>query len=435
MESHKEIRVLNSNSSLPKNKRAYLTYYDRNLVPCAITEDDDSFSLHFDLTGLTALNDTKLDDLERISFLAKCKDLWELGKRYAFSMDPSNIYLDFNNDPKILNREFGTVDQEVFVKEYKSLAAFLLLGKYSYEDYLKGGEDLLDKDKDLSAFRRMISASEIQDYLVNLYKERKKYKEDHYEYVLKGTNKYSKLLLPVVSVLLVLSIVASIYAFCYKIPLQKKLGEANSAYLNNDYLLVESILADVSIKELPYTSQYILAISYIKSANLTQAEKQNELNLITTKTDENIFHYWIHIGRQEYEAAIDDAQRLNSNSHLYYAYLCYRDYTQNNMSISGEEKNSLLASIDEHIANLGQQLAQIQSTEETAAEEIADEAAEEAIEGEEAVDAEVDPASEEAVDGEATADEEAVEEVTDTEETAELEGSDEEVTDEGSDSN
>lgn len=430
METHKEIRVLNSNSSLPKNKRAYLTYYDRYLVPCMITEDDDSFSLHFDLTGLTQLSEAKLDELERLTFLAKCKDLSELAKRYGFSMEPSNIYIDINNDPRILYREFGTVDQEEFVKEYKSLAAYLLLSKYSYEDYLKGGEDLLDKDKDLSAFRRLITADEIHDYLINLYKERKKYKEDHYEYVLKGTNKYSKMLLPIVSALLVISIVAGIYAFCYKIPLQKKFIAANEAYLNNDYLLVESILSDVSIKELPYSAKYVLAISYIKSANLTQTEKQNELNLITTKTDENIFHYWIHIGRQEYEAAIDDAQRLNSNSHLYYAYLCYRDYTQNNMSLSGEEKISLLESIDERINTLGQQLADIQTTEETAAESEESEIIEETEESasEEAI---VDG---EAVEGENAEETEAAEE-TEMEDTEEQTGSDEEVTDESSDSN
>lgn len=429
METHKEIRVLNSNSSLPKNKRAYLTYSDRNLVPCIIKEDEDSFSLHFGLTGLTNLMETKLDELERLIFLAKCKDLCELAKRYSFSLEPSNIYLDINNNPMILNREYGSIEQDVFVKEYKSLAASLLLDKYSYEDYLNGGEDLLDKDKDLSAFRRLITAEEIHDYLIGLYKDRKKYREDHYEYVLKGTNKYSKMLLPVVSVLLVLSIIAGIYAFCYKIPLQKKIIEANEAYLNNDYLLVESILADISIKELPYSAQYVLAISYIKSANLTQAEKQNELNLITTKTDENIFHYWIHIGRQEYEAAIDDAQRLNSNSHLYYAYLCYRDYTQNNMSISGEEKVNLLASIDERISSLGEQLNQMQSEEESTetSEEI-----------EEIEETEETAAEEGANDSDAAGETEIIEETEATdaaEEAQEQENLDEEVTDEISDNN
>ncbi|MCQ2505500.1 MAG: hypothetical protein MJ103_09725, partial [Saccharofermentans sp.] len=158
-------------------------------------------------------------------------------------------------------------------------------------------------------------------------------------------------------------------------------------------------------------------------------EKQNELNLITTKTDENIFHYWIHIGRQEYEAAIDDAQRLNSNSHLYYAYLCYRDYTQNNMSISGEEKVNLLASIDERISSLGEQLNQMQSEEESTetSEEI-----------EEIEETEETAAEEGANDSDAAGETEIIEETEATdaaEEAQEQENLDEEVTDEISDNN
>ena len=346
MEENITVRILNSNSNIPKDKRSYLTYADRHLVPCSITEDEDSFSLCFDTNGLIALNEAKYSDLDSLLFLANCSDLLELGSRYTFSIHPDNIYVDRNRIPSILNRDLGIVDEESFVKQYKALISSVVNDKYSYEDYLNGGLDLMDKDKFLAQIKEMTDTASILSKLMELYEEKKLYKEEHFELVRKGSNKHTKILL------------------------QEKLIDANAAYLNNDYIGVENILLDVSIDKLPYSTKYILATSYIKSADLSQEEKQNELNLITPRTDEVIFDYWIHIGRMEFEDAIDDAQRLNSDSHLYYAYLCYRDYVETDRNLTGEEKTALLSSLDEKINSIAQQLREEQNSEviETTAE-------------------------------------------------------------------
>lgn len=370
MEENITVRILNSNSNIPKDKRSYLTYADRHLVPCSITEDEDSFSLCFDTNGLIALNEAKYSDLDSLLFLANCSDLLELGSRYTFSIHPDNIYVDRNRIPSILNRDLGIVDEESFVKQYKALISSVVNDKYSYEDYLNGGLDLMDKDKFLAQIKEMTDTASILSKLMELYEEKKLYKEEHFELVRKGSNKHTKILLPIVSILLLASVVFSVYVMVFKIPLQEKLIDANAAYLNNDYIGVENILLDVSIDKLPYSTKYILATSYIKSADLSQEEKQNELNLITPRTDEVIFDYWIHIGRMEFEDAIDDAQRLNSDSHLYYAYLCYRDYVETDRNLTGEEKTALLSSLDEKINSIAQQLREEQNSEviETTAE-------------------------------------------------------------------
>lgn len=377
MEENITIRVLNSNSDIPKDKRSYLTYSNRHLVPCTLTEDEDSFSLNFSTDGLDSLKDVKLDELECLLFLSNCAELIELGSRYSFTIAPENIFVDRNRIPLVLNRDFGTVESEEFVREYKSLIASFLNDKYTYEDYLKGGQDLFAKDKFLAQIKDMNDADEISGKLMELYSEKKKYNEEHYELVKKGANKYTKILLPIVSVLLVASIVLGVYAMVFKIPLQKKIIDANAAYLNNDYIGVENILLDVPVDKLPYATKYILAVSYIKSASLSQEEKQNELNLITTKTDEVIFDYWIHMGRLEFTEAIDDAQRLNSDSHLYYAYLCYRDYAENDRSLSGDEKISLISTLNEKIESLAEQLREIQNPEATEPSEDVTEESEE----------------------------------------------------------
>ena len=374
MEDNITVRILNSNSDIPKDKRSYLTYADRHLVPCSITEDEDSFSLCFDTTGLSALNDTKYEELDAVVFLANCADLLELGSRYTFSIAPDNIFVDRNRIPAVLSRDLGTVDEASFVKQYKALISSVINDKYSYEDYLNGGIDLMDKDKFLVQIKEMTDAASIATKLMELYEEKKLYNEEHFELVRKGSNKHTKILLPIVSILLVASIVFCVYAMVFKIPLQEKIINANAAYLNNDYIGVENILLDVPVDKLPYSTKYILAVSYIKSANISQEEKQNELNLITLRTDEVIFDYWIHIGRMEFEAAVDDAQRLNSDSHLYYAYLCYRDHVETDRNLSGEEKTSLLSSLDENINSLAQQLREVQNPEVT---ETTEESAEE----------------------------------------------------------
>ena len=213
------------------------------------------------------------------------------------------------------------------------------------------------------------------------YDEQKAKLDEEYVYISKAKEKRLRILFPIVCVLLVLSILGLSYLCFFKIPLDKKLISADNAFLNGDYIAVQTTLADVDVDQLPYMSKYILAVSYLKSVDLDQDSKQYELAQLTTKTEETRFDFWIHIGRLQYEEAIDDAQRLNSDRHLFYAYVGYKKYVENNLDLNGEEKENLLSELDGKIEALRNKLVELQApaeeetaeTEETVPEETTSE--------------------------------------------------------------
>ena len=362
-------KVLNNSSVLPVNKYKYLTYPDLYLVPCSLIEEEDTVKLHFDYEGLLPVKEAKFDELEQIKMLLNCSGIISLCDRYTFSMNPDNLCVDLNQKVMVVDRDFGTKETSAFIAEYKSLIGSVINPKYSYEDYLNGGNDLLNKSKVLSDFTSLDTVEAVREKLLELYEIRKNDIKNNYELVRKGTNSYAKILIPVLAGLLVLSLLAFGYFFFYENRFQSRIIEANEAYLNNDYLTVQTTLEGISVDKLPYMSKYILAVSYLKSADLSLEEKTNELNRITTKTDELLFEYWIYIGRLDYENAIDSALRLNSDSHLFYAYMSYRNFVNSDRSMSGDEKSALLADLDSKISSLSESIKTAQSAEVTETEE------------------------------------------------------------------
>ena len=375
----KTITVSNGDAKLPAGKRDYLIYSDPKLIPCTLEETDDGYSLEFDITSLTSIADMNDIGIDKFRLLSNCKDLITLCSRYEFSLAPDNIWFDSNLIPRVLMREYGSMSEEEFLKGYKALIATVLNKQFSFNDYYSGGDDLYKKDKTVNAVNSRETIDEIRDELMSAYSEQKSKLDSEFVYVNKGKDAFRRVLLPIVSVLLVLAIVCVSYFAFFKLPLDKKLISANDAFLKGDYLTVQTTLADVDLDRLPYMSKYILAVSYLKSVDLDQESKQYELVQLTPRTEETRFDFWIHIGRMEYEDAIDDAQRLNSDRHLFYAYVGYKKYVENNLDLSGEEKETLLGELESKISSLRDKLVEIQ-TEETAVEESTEETIEETVE-------------------------------------------------------
>lgn len=374
----KTITVSNGDAKLPAGKRNYLVYSDPKLVPCTLDETDDGYSLNFDLTSLTTITDMNDTGIDKFRLLSNCRELIHLCSRYEFSLSPENIYFDSNLIPRVLMRDYGSMSEEEFLKGYRALIASVLNGQYSFIDYYSGGEDLYKKDKTVNAVVSKESPDEMSQALISSYDEQKSKLDKDFVYVDRNKDARRRILLPIVCVLLVLSIIGISYLSFFKIPFDKKLLDADDAFLNGDYLAVQTILADVDLDRLPYMTKYILAVSYLKSVDLDQESKRYELAQITPKTEETRFDFWIHIGRLEYEEAIDDAQRLNSDRHLFYAYVGYRKYVENNLDLSGGEKETLLGELDSKINSLREKLMELQA-EETVAE-TAEETVEETVE-------------------------------------------------------
>lgn len=346
-----KVKVECDSVSLAEDVVRLLGKKSENFLPYEVTRIGSEYEYTYDVSYKNKASEIISEPrLDKIRFLLNVARLEEYASKYVFDICPENLFYDRNLIVSVMNRNLG--QNESFCEKYKALVYFVLDNTYSYEDYLQGGSDLFAKSKVLSDFTNLTNMDEIRSKLEEMYADRKEEEKTEYVLVKKKTNKARKVLVPVLSVftalLLILSILLSLFSAMY----QGRIIKANEYYLQGDYLNVASTLGDISLENLPYMTKYILAISYLKTADLSQEEKQNELLQINTLTDEIVFDYWISIGRMDYEMAVDIAQRMNSEAHLFYAYLSYRKYVETDVNMSGEEKSNLLNSINNEIDRL-----------------------------------------------------------------------------------
>lgn len=339
----------------------YYAHQDERLVGCSIEqsseETENEIKLIFETENLTSLSDvSSLNEEDKFRVLINTAKIKDLSSRYVIDLSPDNLYFDGNLNVKMLRRTIGVTTDSNFDEMYSAITASILNPKYTYPDFLNGGKDLLTKNQSTAFLSDGITSNEIVKILEDKYVENKESKRENFQLISRKKYKALKTSLPIILVLLLVVLAYSLYSFIYLIPLKDKIIKANACFQSTDYMGTISALEDVSLDSIPYETKYILAISYLKSVDLSQSEKSSELLQLTTNTQEILFDYWIHIGRLDYVSAIDDAQRLNSDSHLFYAYVCYKNAVETDLEMSGEEKSSLLNELNSEIDTLAKEL-------------------------------------------------------------------------------
>jgi type VII secretion protein EssB len=169
------------------------------------------------------------------------------------------------------------------------------------------------------------------------------------------------ILLPVLIVLILGSGGYAGYLNFYVLPFQQTLVAAEHSFLVEDYDAAIATLTPIAPMTMPKEERYQLARAYVISESLSAEQKELILADITPRTEDNILLYWIQLGREEYTAAIDMAQRINDDELQLYALVKYEVAIQNNVQMSGEEKTELLSTTGSQIEELRKRMEEKES--------------------------------------------------------------------------
>jgi type VII secretion protein EssB len=351
----KEVR--NCDLKISKDKREFLCYPMEGLVSCTIEEAEDGIVFSFEhdqsegkLERCKSLLNKPRE--EKVHFLLNCTKLSPLFDEYECSLSPDNLMVDMNLAPKVLLRDARDSESREFLMEYKALIGSLLMPKYSYEDFLEGGEDLFKKDKFLVKVMALESVTEIEELLQEEYKRVTDKLKKTKKLIPKWQSVFTKIALPLLVVLLGVSAFFLYLSYFREIPYGNSMIEARDAYISNQPLQVQQALRSYDIDNLSYESKYILARSYVITEVLTVEQIEDVLRGLTLRTEEQIFDYWIHLGRLYFEEAIDIALRFNDNELLLLAYLKYEVAVIDDPTIGGEERIDLINRIERQIDSL-----------------------------------------------------------------------------------
>lgn len=302
---------------------------------------------------------------------------------------PENILVDDSLTPYFLH--YGVKEslppyeknENQLLQELKAAIAAVVDHQFNFIQYLQLHETL-----ELSSIAAQIMAVKdtkelqecIHENIIRLEKRekelitvtKKKWKE----------TRYAALILLVV---LVPSIIFSLYTLVLAQPKQEAFINSQEHFLKGQYSDVITSLQDYKVEDMPRVVLYELTRSYIIiDDGLEGDQPEVALNTITLQTDPQYYYYWIYIGRGNAEEALDIARSLEDRDLIVYGLINLNEKVKGDADLKGEEKQQKLKEIQneldeyereidaekEEAKRLKEEQAKAQAEAEAKAEEI-----------------------------------------------------------------
>lgn len=354
--------VLNAHTVFDYKK---LLYPRPRFLKMSWTESKEDLKVEYTISRLKAVSEIQSEEKTMIfSVLLSVGELKKEASELKFSLAPENLYYNVNGQAFVKQRDTykeGTgFSEKEFLEAYKALIGYALQKQYTFEDYLKGGMQLLEKDKLLAPLSEMATIEEIIGYLDRQRNDLVEKNAKTKKVVEKSKFSRMKIVMNISLVLLVLSVGCIAYTFLKVLPYQKAVMEADNAYIESNYIEVIEKLEKVKVDNMDKHQKFILANAYIRSESLSQEQKNNLLANMTIRENEKKLDYWIYLGRMETEEAENIAMQQSDDQLLLYAYLKEKNKVETDTKLSGAEKTAALAALEEKIQPLKEKYSEVE---------------------------------------------------------------------------
>lgn len=156
----------------------WITYPEYGFLQSHIEEKTEELEITYDLENRRSFTEIRKEDLPDI--LLVLDDIGNLKKyieKYSFSLQPQNLFYDLHGSVKAKSRDVlsaSTDQEEQFLNAYKAVIGYALQNKYTFEDYLQGGMQLLGKEGVLGQVQSRTSVEDIRKILCEEYERIKK---------------------------------------------------------------------------------------------------------------------------------------------------------------------------------------------------------------------------------------------------------------------
>lgn len=336
-----------------------ITEKQQGFLECEIEEEKEEIIFHYNIfekIPFSRIRDEKKQFI--MAALLSVLELRDLYREYLFSVDEENLYFDRNYRIYVKQRDIYerglSCDEEKYLKEFKALIGFAMQKKYGFSDYFEGGMQLLTKNRFLKPIYDMASIEEIAKYLKENYEKTAEEVKTKKVEVNKSWYQTNRWLLTALLIMLAAGAAWEIYTAVEVQPRYRAMLQANNCYMDSNYVGVINSLKKIDLKYLDKYQKTILATAYIKSENLTPDQKEVILEKITVNGEEKLKDYWIYLGRLNTSEAINIAMQRSDDELLLYAYMTELAMLEKNTEISGEEKKTQLADLEDKIEELAE---------------------------------------------------------------------------------
>lgn len=327
-----------------------LAHDDHVLVPCRVTDDEDQVSLHLAPGDGTVEWEqvTRMPRADRLRALVNIRACVLLADRgYAVLLHPGNLLVDRNLRPQLLYRGLAGAmppsgDDRHLLRQYQALVVATMDPGQSFTELLDGSLTL----RRANGFERRVvaagSVDELVAYLTVLHDET--VARDRATVVRVSRRAYTAFRHAAVwlGVLALGAAAVAGYAVFVQAPFDARMLEADNRYIAQDYEGVIETLRPVAEDRLPPTQRYALATSYLRNANLSEAQRVAVENGLSLSSEKEFLSYWVQVGRGELDDALDRAKGLDDVDLVLYALTLLQEQVRSDGSLGGSEREARL---------------------------------------------------------------------------------------------
>ncbi|MFL2101362.1 type VII secretion protein EssB [Desemzia sp. FAM 23991] len=347
------VALIKSAANLKNEQQlAVLKVPEPYFLPCTyeVTEDKLLFHYAIERPGYTAQDIQALDNTDKLKAVVNLLSIERFSSfPYTFFLHPENIYYDYNLIPSIAYRGIKeqmppTEMNDVFLlRNLKSYIISLFQTQYNFTDLYEGNLENITGNEFIMHIKNAETFNQLAEYLKLIYHQKTQEDKLKYQKVDKKKYTWSRQLSIWFGAALVIALAALIYFVFIRSPFQNRLLQADAYFVQNNYSEVVSTLNPVDHTDLPVTQKYILAYSVVQGQNFNEEQKKVILNNVSLKSDTNYLDFWVHIGRGDFEEAIDVAKKIGDYDLILYGLVQIREQIVNNPDLTGEEREEQLS--------------------------------------------------------------------------------------------
>ena len=347
------VALIKSAANLKNEQQlAVLKVPEPYFLPCTyeVTEDKLLFHYAIERPGYTAQDIQALDNTDKLKAVVNLLSVERFSSfPYTFFLHPENIYYDYNLIPYIAYRGIKeqmppTEMNDVFLlRNLKSYIISLFQTQYNFTDLYEGNLENITGNEFIMHIKNAETFNQLAEYLKQIYHQKTQEDKLKYQKVDKKKYTWSRQLSIWFGAALVIALAALIYFVFIRSPFQNRLLQADAYFVQNNYSEVVSTLNPVDHTDLPVTQKYILAYSVVQGQNFNEEQKKVILNNVSLKSDTNYLDFWVHIGRGDFEEAIDVAKKIGDYDLILYGLVQIREQIVNNPDLTGEEREEQLS--------------------------------------------------------------------------------------------
>lgn len=269
----------------------------------------------------------------------------------TFLLHPANLFITKDAQAKIAYRGVPgimspqSLSSEDFLRQAKCFAV-TLFSDLDFMDLYNGSLELETLPDFLNELRQTKDLATGVAVLEKYYLEKSAQEKADLVLVPSRRHRVFKLATIWLTVSVVLLFIPLIYLIFLQNPFKEKLLQADTAFIKVDYSGVITELEGIAPSSLPNTQKYELAYSYIQGLEFSSDQKKVILNNVTLKSDELYLTYWIQIGRNSFEDALDTAKRINDSDLILYALTQEIKQVREDDKLSGKDREAKLESLE-----------------------------------------------------------------------------------------